>query len=139
MRRLTMAVLSDDNERDDSVALVYRKSLLYLVSNALETDLRTPILGLANVSNPNYNGWDGSSATGEALRIWRAAAARSQLKERLEVIERDKILTGRSTKQPTTAQASHGGFDNDVELVSATLRRITGAALKLPVDDLRGF
>ena len=139
LRRLTMAVLSDDNERDDSVALVYRKSLLYLVSNALETDLRTPILGLANVSNPNYNGWDGSSATGEALRIWRAAAARSQLKERLEVIERDKILTSRSTKQTTTAQASHGGFDNDVELVSATLRRITGAALKLPVDDLRGF
>ncbi|MHB1359506.1 MAG: hypothetical protein ACYCWC_07980 [Rhodocyclaceae bacterium] len=36
--------------------------------------------------------------------------------------------------------ASHGGFDNNVEMVATTLRRITGAAqLALPVDDLVGF
>ena len=48
MKRLHLHVLSDRNERDDNVAAIYRKSLLYFVSNALETDLRTPILGLAN-------------------------------------------------------------------------------------------
>jgi hypothetical protein len=38
-----------------------------------------------------------------------------------------------------TESASHGGFDNNVEIISKTLERITGAALELPVDDLVGF
>jgi hypothetical protein len=37
------------------------------------------------------------------------------------------------------ADASHGGFDNDVEIIGKTLERITGAKLVLPVDDLVGF
>ena len=74
MKRLHLDVLSDKEERDDNVASIYRKSLLYLVSNALETDLRTPILGLDRINDPSYAGWDGSSDTGEALATWRAAA-----------------------------------------------------------------
>lgn len=137
MKRLHVSVLSDRNERDDNVAAIYRKSLLYFVSNALETDLRTPILGLANVGNPDYPGWDGSSATREALTNWRAAAEKAGLAKRTEVIERDKI---RMCLAPgKTADASHGGFDNDVDVVGATLGRITGGPLALPVDDLRGF
>ncbi|MBF0305663.1 MAG: C1 family peptidase [Alphaproteobacteria bacterium] len=37
--------LSDEMERDDSVAL-YRKSLLYLVSNAFEGEIGTPLAGM---------------------------------------------------------------------------------------------
>lgn len=56
---------------------------------------------------------------------------------RTSFVERDKI---RQSVQPAkTANASHGGFDNDVETFTATLKRITGGALKTPVDDLRGF
>lgn len=142
MERLYLDVLSDRNERDDSVASVYRKSLLYLVSNALETDLRTPILGLEQVSNKDYAGWDGSSATGEALRNWRAVAAEARLQERTTRIDRDKIVICKQPgKKPDeiTANASHGGFDNDVEVVTKTLERITGGTLKTAVDDLRGF
>jgi hypothetical protein len=38
-----------------------------------------------------------------------------------------------------TTRATHGSFDNNIEIVRATLERITGAPLALPVDDLRGF
>jgi hypothetical protein len=140
MQRMFLNVLSDANERDDSVVSIYRKSLLYLVSNALETDLRTPILGMDQVNNPKYTGWDGSSATGEALGNWRAAASAAGLAGRTTVVERDKIVTRkRSDKDVDTIKACHGGFDNDVEVVAATLQRITGGALKLAVDDLSGF
>ena len=37
------------------------------------------------------------------------------------------------------AKAAHGTFDNDVAVVSRALERISGGALKTPVDDLRGF
>jgi hypothetical protein len=140
MKRMYLDILSDANERDDNVVGIYRKSLLYLVSNALETDLRTPILGLQQVGNEQFNGWDGSSATGEALCNWRAAAAAAGLPKRTATVDRDKIFTcKRSEKEFNTANASHGGFDNDVETVSKTLERITGGALKTAVDDLRGF
>lgn len=137
MKRLFIDVLSERNERDDHVVSLYRKSLLYLVSNALEIDLRTPILGLANVADPKYRGWDGSSSTGEVLGIWREAAKLAGLRERTVVVERDKIL--QSVKPAKTANANHGGFDNDVETITATLKRITRGPLKTPVDDLRGF
>lgn len=137
MKGLHLDVLSDRVERDDTVAGIYRKSLLYFVSNALETDLRTPILGLANVGNPDHTGWDGSSATGEALRNWRAAAAHAGLEKRTTFIDRDKVVA--CTNPPKSIGASHGSFDNDVEVVSTTLQRITGGALTKPVDDLRGF
>ena len=137
MKRLFIDVLSDRNERDDHVVTLYRKSLLYLVSNALEIDLRTPILGLVNVADPKYRGWDGSSSTGEVLGIWREAAKLAGLRERTVVVERDKIL--QSVKPAKTAHANHGGFDNDVETITATLKRITGGPLKTQVDDLRGF
>ena len=36
-------------------------------------------------------------------------------------------------------RATHGSFDNNIEVVSHTLRLVTGRTLALPVDDLRGF
>lgn len=42
--------LTDDLERDDTVAFAYRKSLLYLVSRALERSREKPILGMQTYS-----------------------------------------------------------------------------------------
>lgn len=138
MKKLYIHLLSDRVERDDSVGVVYRKSLLYFVSNALEVDLRTPILGLHNVFNPNYGGWDGTSATGEALRAWREAAKESGLlkDQRLNVIDTNDILTALPSR---TISASHGGFDNDIQVLTQTLQTIRGGTLLQAVDDLRGF
>ena len=137
MQRLHLAILSDKNERDDNVAAIYRKSLLYFVSNALEPDVRTPLLGMANVLDPAYKAWDGSSATGEALGNWRNAAAASGLGARIRVIEPDKVPMALPDQN---ISANHGSFDNNVDQFGQTLSLITGQpALPLPVTDLRGF
>lgn len=142
MSRLHLDILSDQREQDDNVAFIYQKSLLYFVSNALEADLRMPILGMANVFDPAYTGWDGSPDSAETLANWRNATEASALKSRLNIHNEEKIVTRRGNGadvQEKTINASHGGFDNDVEIIGKTLERITGAALKLPVDDLVGF
>ena len=142
MNRLYLDILSDQREQDDNVAFIYQKSLLYFVSNALEADLRMPILGLANVFDAAYAGWDGSPDSAETLANWRNAAEASALHDRLSIHHEEKIVTRRGNGadlQEKTANASHGGFDNDVGIIGKTLERITGAPLKLPVDDLVGF
>ena len=142
MSRLHLDILSNQREQDDNVAYIYQKSLLYFVSNALEADLRMPVLGLENVYNPQYSGWDGSPSTAEALTNWRNATEISNLKDRLTVHNEEKITTRRENGadlQEKTEAASHGGFDNNIEIISKTLERITGAPLALPVDDLVGF
>ncbi|MHA6205953.1 C1 family peptidase [Dyella soli] len=135
MKAMYLDILSDQKERDDSVG-AYQKSLLYLVSDALEQDVRTPILGLANVMDVAYNGWDGSSSTGEALGNWRQAAKQSGLDKRTDILDADKVPTSRSG---TTIKAAHGSFDNNIDVVTRTLERITGGKLAMPVDDLQGF
>jgi pimeloyl-ACP methyl ester carboxylesterase len=139
MKHLHLDVLSDRVERADSVATVYRKSLLYFVSNALEVDLRTPLLGMAHAFDPAYGGWDGTSATGDALRAWREAAAGAGLlgSQRLQVLDDDKVLVSKTPER--RIDAAHGSFDNDLRVVTRTLERITGGALTAPVDDLRGY
>jgi hypothetical protein len=143
MQRLHLDILADDIEQDDNVAVIYRKSLLYFVSNALEADKRMPVLGLGNVYDPGYSGWDGAAATAEDLLNWRAAMETHGIAERLSIHPERKVVTrlghGADVEEKK-ADASHGGFDNNVEMVETTLKRITGAAaLKLPVDDLVGF
>ncbi len=138
MQRLYLHILSDRVERNDTVASVYRKSLLYLVSNALEMDLRTPILGLENVFKPDYKGWDGTSSTGDTLRAWQQAAHGAGLHRggRTRVLDHDTVPTALPDRR---IQASHGSFDNDIDTLRQTLVHIIGAALQSPVDDLRGF
>ncbi|GAB3766727.1 hypothetical protein GCM10028796_26500 [Ramlibacter monticola] len=141
LKKLWLHVLSDDQERDDNVVAIYRKSLLYMVSNALEPDLRTPLLGMANVEKPDYVGWDGSSTTMEALSRWRFAARDARLDQRTVVVSGPRVpCAAEAGKSPETIAASHGSFDNNVEVIARTLKSITGLAqLPLPVDDLRGF
>lgn len=142
MDRLHLDILADQREQDDNVAYVYQKSLLYFVSNALEADLRMPILGLENVYNAKYASWDGSPGTAEALSNWRNAVEISKLQDRLTIHSEEKIVSRRANGAgiaEKTDSASHGGFDNNVEIIGRTLERITGAKLALAVDDLVGF
>lgn len=48
--KLNIYNLNNELELDDNVVLAYRKSLLYLVSRALERDLKKPILGMEKYS-----------------------------------------------------------------------------------------
>ncbi|MFV0436865.1 MAG: peptidoglycan-binding protein [Desulfopila sp.] len=142
MKNLYLHILSDARERDDNVAGIYRKSLLYFVSDALEADQRMPILGMEKVFRPSSAGWDGSSATAETLANWQSAVDKNRLTRRMVIHDEKRIQTrlespGFSARKQ---KSSHGGFDNDIEVIETTLRRITGlAALELPVSDLVGF
>jgi len=133
-----IAVLSDSRERDDNTAYIYRKSLLYLVSNALEQDRRTPLMGLerALTGQDDQASWDGASTTGETLSLWRRAAAEAKLASRLKVVREDKVLTA---EPDVRIPSSHGAFDNDLAIIGASLERICGQPLREPPRDLRGY
>jgi hypothetical protein len=140
MSRLYLDVLSDKVEQGDNVVSIYRKSLLYFVSNALEADLRTPILGLARIADTGDTGWDGSSDTGEALSVWRKAAKEAKLGARTTFVDSERIVVAKDADgKPVEKAAGHGGFDNDINVISRSLERITGGPLAMPVDDLRGY
>jgi hypothetical protein len=140
MKNLYLDILSDKSELDDNVAKIYQKSLLYFISNALEADSRPPILGLANVYDPQYSGWDGSSGSAEVLANWRDAVAKSEIiqQQRLRLHD-EKFVVLRDAAAEKTENPSHGGFDNNVDIVGTTLTRILDHAPTLKVDDLVGF
>ncbi|CAN5485068.1 hypothetical protein BH10PSE17_BH10PSE17_03570 [soil metagenome] len=141
MSKLHLHTLSDKVERSDNVGMVYRKSLLYLVSNALESDLRTPILGLDSIYDESYTGWNGTSDTGEALMKWRRAAEESGVKsKRRSLIDKDQVTTATIGSKAVEIRAAHGSFDNDIDVVSGTLCSVISVPeLQMEIDDLRGY
>ena len=131
-------VLSDNRERDDSVG-PYRKSLLYLVSRALEDMHKMPILGLLKAFDTECNRdehwneprldqiapdlvqwqnfWWGGSAPSDFFSTGKGKTGTT-----LGVVDRLQIESG-----ARTIGAAHGSFDNDVDVVRATLERMLGA------------
>jgi hypothetical protein len=105
--------LTDAAERDDHCARLYNKSLLYLVSNALEEAPRpflrrdgTPIVGMAKFVE----------ADGELAALFRSPHA--------------VAIAAPNGGEPGSPDASgavhHGDFDDDRATLAATLARITG-------------
>ncbi|WP_313623034.1 C1 family peptidase [Achromobacter sp.] len=141
MQQLHLELLSDRVERRDKVTPLYRKSLLYFVSNALEADLHTPLLGMERVINTGDTGWDGTSDTGEVLRSWRTAAKDFGLDTRTRSVTDDSIQVATDANgNPVEMPATHGSLDNSIDVISRTLKNITGRAnLDMKVDDLRGY
>ena len=98
--QMTIYNLDKDLELGDTVTPVYRKSLLYLVSNAFEEQRGEPILGMQKFENASQ-GVD----TQKNLAI--------------------KTSDGRSAKRNTTSK-THGGFDNDEATMNSVLRAVLG-------------
>lgn len=137
-RTTFIGVLSDINERDDPcVPALYSKSLLYLVSRALEADHKTPILGMARTW-PNWDKNDNTFMRGydEQLKAWRAASRNIRLDR---PIVKPEVRTLHEPNKIETIDASHGSFDNNIDVVNTAIERIIGRKPKLPVTDLRGF
>ncbi len=120
VQRLHHFYLDDGTEQDDNVAGVYRKSLLYLVSNAFEDRQRkeVPILGL-------QRDWD-------ALRRTLPAKIASRIDS-----------YNPKDRADFTAANSHGAFDNDVTTMNAVLQIVLGKApppeRRFTREDLSGF
>jgi len=92
-------LLDDRSERDDNVVAVYRKSLLYLVSNSYQKHNSVePIMGMQTFL------------------------------EKLPVIGIQNKITTYITNEnmDKTASTSHGGFDNDEKTMNAMLELVLG-------------
>ena len=108
---LSLFTMNRDYERDDNCAGIYRKSLLYLIYEALEDERKTDILGLeiSLRADPALCellglGADRALAAGEV--IWSVSAADA----------------GRSA----STSESHGGFDDDAPTMNSVARRVLG-------------
>lgn len=99
--QMTVYNLDRRLEKDDHVAQVYRKSLLYLVSRAFEEDTPSPLLG---------------------MRADSMGLERKVPKGRLEFC----YSRGRGGETVRTAARAHGGFDNDIHTMNDILRRVLG-------------
>lgn len=137
--KLTMHILSEKIERDDTVG-PYRKSLLYLVSRALEGAHKTPLLGMEKVFDQKTlrdNTWN--SRLIRDVENWQEFWANGKL----EVLKSEQVCTSAIWEGDSVAKkisqihAAHGSFDNDVEVVEETIRRITGEPLKHHVENLQ--
>jgi hypothetical protein len=131
--------LDDEMERNDRSLIVYQKSLLYLVSRALEDLHKTPLLGLAaawhakNCKAKESGGFHVSQR--REIASWSDFFGKAN----------KPILLGRrrgqvkiSTK-PTYIDLNHGSFDNDITVIENVIRQIRGAKLRHKVSDLSGY
>lgn len=136
-------LLSDPRELDDTVG-PYRKSLLYLVSRALERHHKTPLLGLAasfDADRASREHWHEREV--DEARQWQAffweksppagIADRGgpRTGKNLHVLADRQVSVG-----PRRIQSSHGCFDNSVQVIRSTVTRITGGPPKRPITNL---
>ena len=104
--------LDNETERDDNVALIYRKSLLYLVSRSFQQKGKVvPLLGMES----HYSDVEKQlAAMGLSGRL-------------------PNFVTKRHPKK--TAAESHGGFDNDKVTMNAMLELVLGGKPAKPFED----
>ena len=101
--RMQVLNLTDRRERDDNVAGIYRKSLLYLVANAFEEQVPEPLLGL-------QTDLDGLLQKDKMQRV----------RDRFAVYYSDGDVS------PFSRSTTHSGFDNDPASMNHLLRTILG-------------
>lgn len=99
INRMVIYNLNSSLERKDTVTPLYRKSLLYLVSNGFEEKIGDRILGM-QMFHRYLRNLPGSS------------------------ILRFEISDGKSSSSARTSSETHGGFDNDTNTMNDILRTI---------------
>ena len=131
--RFNFDILSDDREQADTVG-PYGKSLLYLVSRALEQSHKTPLLGMEAVWKESAESQDmWNKAYRDQIKSWREYA--TEIKSvQIHCKDRAQIWDGKKH-----IPLAHGSFDNDVDVLSNTISRIIGAKLSAKVENLHGF
>ncbi|HWI82633.1 C1 family peptidase [Ramlibacter sp.] len=136
LSKLWLYVLDDQNEKADGLPTpavpAYGKSLLYLVSRALDDARKMPLLGMQRAQLASYAGdadqW--SEAQLSEVQQWQSAwpgAAQSLLR----VVDTPQVQV---TREGGQIKASHGSFDNNIAVLTETIERIKGAPLAAPLE-----
>jgi hypothetical protein len=142
--RLFIHVLSDALERDDTVG-PYRKSLLYLVSRALERRHKTPLLGLATAFDPacasdeywhaaavpDIEAWQAFFWAGEPPRSGFSRTGKGGSLGGLSTWQRKEVDTGAGQ-----ARSTHGSFDNSLDHIGGAIKTILGGPLQARLTPL---
>ena len=138
LQDLRVHYLTDENERADGLpdaqVRLYGKSLLYLVSRALDDARKMPLLGLQNAITPElYDGRQWATEQQASVAAWQqlwVPGASGSAQRGFPVTARDV----RITRTGATTQATHGSFDNNIDVMTATLERIRGKSLVAPME-----
>ena len=121
IKRPALFTLTNKAEEDDNCAQIYHKSLLYLVSNAFETNPRIPF----------------SRRNGESiLGMEKFLGTDQELKKLLDAQKIDWVVapnTAPDGSRDCSTAHHHGDFDDDKPTVKATLARI----LNQPQDNVQ--
>ena len=133
--KLWLHVLSDRNEKDDGLPSpeipAYGKSLLYLVSRALDDARKMPLLGFERALDPKYasdaDQWNGTEL--EALQTWQSVWATQRPTPGTTLLKVHGKPRVRCTREGGEMPATHGSFDNSIEALGETLERIKGSGL----------
>jgi hypothetical protein len=119
INRLVEYTMTDELEQADSSLRPYGKSLLYLVTNAFEDAVPTPLAGLqANLTRDL-----------PLIRFFGLGG-----REKVA----DIVFSPSGDTSPLTARSrsnKHGGFDNDVPTMTSVIRRILDVPDTEPVTD----
>jgi len=134
--KMFIHMMDDERERADSVA-VYKKSLLYLVSRALEDIHKTPLLGMEAA-------WDlektkakdiFSSVKYPDIKKWVLFSSGIH-----RYIHNKKKSQVQTSLENDYTDLAHGSFDNDIKVIEQTIKQINGSTkLKFRVENLNGF
>lgn len=128
--------MDDEREKADSTSTVYRKSLLYFVSRALEDIHKMPLLGLQaawdpeNCKGTKSGGFNDSQKP--AIRKW-SEFIKAGNKPIIYTRKNSRVLTNIN---PDYIDLSHSSFDNDINTLEFTLKKIRGGKLKVKVENL---
>lgn len=132
LKRLTVYCLTDENEKRDGLPSpelpAYGKSLLYLVSRALDDRRKMPLLGMERALIPKYAD-DSEQWAAEELPFVRAW--QSRFSGAANAVTAPDV---RDTRMGHRVPATHGSFDNNIDALTETLQRIAGRKLIAPME-----
>jgi hypothetical protein len=139
-RDLYIHNMDDEREQADNTGKVYQKSLLYLVSRALEDVHKMPLLGLQAA-------WDCNNCEEKKSGGFHISQ-KSEIKKWENFIKdgnEPKLYDKRKSQvkintKPDFIDLSHGSFDNSIEVIEFTLKKILARdKLKVRVKNLCGY
>ncbi len=116
LKRFNLYTLTNEAERGDHCANIYRKSLLYMVSNALEENYEEPLLGMQTF-----------------------VEADKDLKKLISQGKVHWVIAPDNTSEPPASKARrHGDFDDDSPTLMSTLAAILPEG-KMPKENVFKF
>jgi hypothetical protein len=121
LKQMAIYNLTDEAELDDTVTPLYRKSLLYLVSDAFERDDPVPLAEDDKIDRRRGGEVFVPKRVLGMQKFARELGTRAGLTIRYAAAD-----------SPDTRSTTHGGFDNDPFTMNSILRNVLGKAPQRP-------